>query len=317
MSDNLKLSELSIPYLVAMPILNTKLITDYKNWLKEGLPGLSTATHGLYFRIARNLLNYLESHGLSYLNDINIEILTQFIHVRQGHPPYSFASVKVREAALELFFSWVYYKGLARENAMVSYRRSKIVPKQFPLSEATLKVRDLTVLSASEQKTLLCHPTPPNFLNIRDRFIVTFLLASGLTGEELLNLSNKDVDVEKSYVEVWGINKEKRRVNFNTEICRKDYEAWLEIHPLATQEIFPLFINTRLAPLNARALHRAISQYLVTAGITKRGSFGARLLRQTAIANALKKGLNLEKVRQHFGIETYEHIKGYTTRLQL
>ncbi len=290
-----------------MRILNKSTIISYQNWHKNHSQ-YATSTSSLYFRITLNFLHYLESRNISYLNSVNADKIKEFICFRKGRPPYSPASVKVRESALHLFFSWAVSKKLARENPVVLHKRLKIISKKIPLINTSVKMRNLISLNANEQKILLNHSVDDNFFAVRNRCIVTFLLASGLFTEELIKLSIKNVHLRESYIEIKG-NKRTRKVYFDAKLCRKDYKKWLGMHPLKGQSTSPLFVTLNCKPLSGRALYNIISEYLQSIEISKKA--GPNILRKTAIINALQEDSNLEKIQKNFGIQTYEHIKTY------
>ena len=290
------------------PYIDT--IKSYQAWqLKQ--PNYSGSTVTLYFKITVSFLNIIEKQGLGRLNDVNAEKVMEFIHFRKGHPPYSSASVKVRTAALHLFFSWALNQRLVWDNPVVLYKRSRITSKEIPLKSVQPKTRDLVFLNAKEQKTILRYPVSKNFLAIRNRSIVTLLLASGLFIEEFISLSNKDLCLKQGSIEIKGLNRKERKVDLNLALCEVDYKNWLKIHPLKVRNNFSLFITRKLKPLSTRALYNIVSQYLHSVGLQKK--WGANILRQTAIINAVKAGDPIEKIQKNFGIQSYEHAKTYTS----
>lgn len=214
---------------------------------------------------------------------------------------------------------------------MVSYRRGKITAKRLDVTAAdtdppfvstalpsanlnALAHLRLIGLTSHEQKRLRSHPvTAEDMWAIRNRCVVTLLLASGLGIEELMGLTNQDVQLSAGYLEVRSEHPKARRVYVDVDLCRQDYESWLALHPLNTQPAFFVFITRRLTPLSVRLVYHIVSQYLTAAGIRKKNRLGANLLRQTAILNAVHKGATLEELRDNFGIQTYEHLKAYTT----
>ena len=285
-------------------------LKTYQAWqLKQ--PNYSASTFAIYFKITFNFLNRMGNQGLGRLNDVNAEKVMEFIHFRKGHPPYSPASVKVRTAALHLFFSWALSQRLVRDNPVVLYKRSRITSKEIPLKSALPKTRDLIFLNNKEQKMVLHHPISKDFLDIRNRSIITLLLASGLFIEELISLSNKELCLKQGSIEIKGLNRKERKVYLNVALCEVDYKNWLKIHPLKACDNFPLFITRKLKPLSIRALYNIVSQYLHSVGIQKK--WGANILRQTAIINAIRAGDSIEKIQKNFGIQSYEHAKTYTS----
>jgi site-specific recombinase XerD len=269
-----------------MPLLEPHLLITYQQWLNTTPDNQAASTAHLYYRIAINFLNYFASTHARYLNDINAETITLFLHVRKGHRPYSSASVRVREAALERFFLWSYSNGFIRENPMVSYRRGKITPKRLdvaaadtdsPFVSTALPSANLNAptrllgLTSHEQKRLRSHAVAAEDMwAIRNRCVVTLLLASGLGIEELVGLTNQDVQLPAGYLEVRNAHQKARRVYVDVDLCRQDYENWLALHPLNTQPAFCVFITRRLTPLSVRLVYHIVSQYLTAAGIRKK-----------------------------------------------
>ena len=284
------------------------ILSSYHAWQKRQVHR-SGSTFTLYLGITQNFLRYLENQDKGYLNDVDAYMVREFVCFRKGHPPYSPASVKVREAALHLFFSWAYSQKLVRDNPVVGHKRSKIMSKEIPFKKKQEKIRELPFLTLSEQEKIQNYPVSDDFLEIRNHCLVLLFLASGLGIPAMLALENTAVHIKKGIIEKKDRGTKKRKVIVDAALFEKSYKNWLNMHPLKKQPSFPLCVTVRGKTLSRRALYNSISGHLEKIGIKKKS--GAHLLRQTAIINALRKDKNLEKIQENFGIKTYGHAKTY------
>ena len=294
-----------------------KIINHYEQWLANQFH-LTEVTIANYGRWSRYFLNYLSAFNLPRLNDVDNDIVHQFIHFRKDKrtgviKPYAQASIKSRLTALDLFFTWAYSEGHCRENPILRYKKSQL--KNKPLIKREKVEAPIVVLTAKEQKKLKQLKTEGDYTQIRDKCIVLTILASALFAEELITLPIKDFHLNKGYLTLSRDHKPKRKVPLDLLLCEDACYAWLKIRKdlLGKAKQPLLFFNQSLQPLSKRMLYKIASEILAGAHIEKTHC-GPDMLRQSAICNLLEKN-TLEEVEKITGIKNLEHYRQATKNI--
>ena len=289
----------------------------FKTWLLKQ-EGFSAGTKNSYLRTVLNFLSYLEAFKIKRLNDVGQSKLNNFVYLKSDKTGYSLASIKVRVAAIDLFFTWAYERKLCRENPLIAHKKTKIKLKTLSArTERSIQVWSCAFLSEQEQKILLNTPIPrDDFLAIRNHCIITLILGSLITANETIQLNLTDVDLS---IGILKIEKEGilREVPFDLTICRKPLIAWLNLRKtFLTNDNSRLFVNRNNKSLTTRSIHNIVSTTLESQVITKDSS-GPELLRQTGIFNKFKQGLALEQIQKLTGITTLPWLEKNTVSILL
>lgn len=287
----------------------SKIYHLYQIWLTEKTT-FAEKTIASYLRIAKNFLFYLESLNLLRLNDVDDSLIMQFSHFTFDKRPYAPAFINVRLAALNCFFTWAYEERYCRENPLLSYKKSKIVPKS--IKKLVIESTSSTIiLNSTEQALLFNYEVDPNFIEIRNKCIAVLILASGLFIDEVITLPLDALSLRQGCINVFDEKNHERKVPINLDICRSACQVWLKARKsiLASIEFPSLFFTRQIKPLTRRMLYKIVSEYMLKANIQKSHN-GPEVLRQTAICNLLKK-YTLEEVKNYTGIKTLSQLEKY------
>ena len=292
------------------------LYKQFKKWLDT--QSYSANTKAPYLRIVKSLLNYLNSFGIGYLKNINHELLYNFI-ISRGDKKYAKAYIQLRESALDLFFAWAKKYKHCPSNPITDFRKIKLHLKPFPKKGAKLDRTTVTILTTDEQELLL--DTIANrtgdfeeYIILRNKCMITLILATAIYAEELINLSIHDIDLTTGIIGINSRQNKKRSIWLDLK-TRAYLKEWLFARNEALSNSANineplLFLSNNLNPLNKRDLHRIIANAMQLSGITKE-KLGPEVLRQTAIYEMFQSGKTLEEVQEITGIATFVNLKKY------
>ncbi len=294
----------------------SKVYNQYQKWLTENTV-FAVHTTEAYLRIIKNFILYLEGSNLMRLNDVDKDIVVRFSHFNSSKKRYAPASINLRLAALNCFFSWTYEKEYSRENPLINYKRSKIVPKPLSTTEKGKNNSTSVILLPFEQEQLIKHGIDDSFVAVRNKCIVLTILASALFIEEVIDLTPEFLDLKRGYIDIAGEDKRERRISIDLAICQEACQAWLAIRKKALADIkLPyLFFTEQLQPLTRRRLYKIVSDYVLEAGIQSKRS-GPEVLRLTAICNMLEK-YSIQDVQLYSGLKTLNQLGKYQQLITL
>jgi site-specific recombinase XerD len=283
----------------------------FQQWLVVTHP-FAEPTLESYTSIIKNFLAYALAFHRCSLNDLDQDFLHAFIFMKSDGTPYAPASVKVRIAALGLFFGWAFNSHYARQDLIVMYKKARIRSKPLTGKPGKLTTA-LTIFSVAEQQALLSLKTDDSFTAIRTRCLITLILATALFIEEVVNLQESALQLDKGYVEISDNNKRARRIDLANTFCKEASDAWLKIRAQtigAKGKTSLAFFTPDLMPLNRHILYRNITEYLRQAGIEK-DKCSPEILRQTAICNMFCNGKTVAEVQLLTGIKTLAQLELY------
>lgn len=251
----------------------------------------SPKTIKAYDHVIKNLLSFLEKKRIQKLNDIDLEILKQFILFKANKQPYQLASINQRIAATELFFTWAHENGYCRDNILLMFKKQRIrVRKIIDRMQPVEKIKANTLTVAEQEKLLIyLSQQQHNFSQIRDACMIALILTSAIYAEELINLDWHDLRIREKTLQILIKGKRERKISVNNPTLEPFLSLWLTIRSKTTtsKNCNLLFFTSHFKPITKALLYQQISSYLQKAGIQK-SQLGPDILRQTAIFNMLK-----------------------------
>ena len=291
-----------------MPITHntlTTISTQFKKWLLTRLPAQNSQQK--YIWIINNFLSFLEKLDIFNLKDVSKDLLLKFV-ISKRSQQYKPSYIRLRFAALNLFFLWAQDKKYCYENLVVSYRKTVLDTRNRGGKKITLIQDSISVLSPCEQQIILNTNVHNEFVSIRNKCIISLILATGLFAEELLRLPLANFHLKQGIIKIDNVDVRSRNVKIDLLLCKKSCNDWLRARKNANSSL--LFCTEQGTPISMRLLYNIVSQYLITAGIHKKHN-GPDLLRQTAITNMLTAGKSLEEIQENTGIKTLVYLDKY------
>ena len=286
-------------------------------WLAEHTPGLSPATVDRYENIVScHLIPALGSVVLKELNVLHIERFLREKRSRKYSDETVHGMYRVLRTALEAAVRWQFLSQNVAHLANAPKVRRREVPTISPEDQSLLVAR-----LRAELRPNSSYFQREGELSARlNLLMVTLGLCTGLRRGELCGLQVKDIDVERSAIQVMRNvvdmsshahvktpkNGRFRRVEVDRELLNDLVEHADFLTELRTQfegswnEAGWLFPNHLGGVMRPRALYNRFRSALKRAGLSERG-YGIHSLRHTHISQALMQGVPIKIVSDRVG----------------
>ena len=270
-----------------------------ERWLQSvARSGRSPNTLDAYRGDIHQYVRFLSRHGITDVRDVVQGVVEQFVHEFATEPGRTGAvradsTVARVVSAVRMFHRWVAEIGLTVESAADG------VPPPHAVRSAP------TVLEAADLATLLSSIEGDSPIDLRDRAVLSLLVATGIRTAEVVALDVADVGHDLRRVEVPGDNSRPLPIPDPRAL-----RAWLERgHPALTVtgdgdgdgggDGEPLFPNSRGQRMTRQGVWRIVSERAVDAGLPPGTS--PRMLRNTFAATERAAGTDEETVRELLG----------------
>lgn len=172
-----------------------------------------------------------------------------------------------------------------------------------------------TFVSVDAAKEIVESPDEATATGARDRAVLELLYGCGLRVSELSGLSLGDVDLADKSVRVLGKGRKERIVPLGSK-AQDAVRAYLArraelVHPKRrTQDARALFLSTRGARLNVRAVQLLVARYgALGAG---RADLHPHALRHTCATHLLDGGADLRAIQEMLGHSSLSTTQRYT-----
>ena len=147
-----------------------------------------------------------------------------------------------------------------------------------------------------------------SFNGIRDKLIIELLYATGMRKSELLNLEEKDFDLTKGEIRVFGKRRKERIIPIHNKLIDIIRQYTLKNNTLFLgDKIF--FINEDKSPISISQLDTIVKKYLSMAQVERKS---AHVLRHTFATHLLNEGADILDVKELLGHQSLEATQIYT-----
>lgn len=292
-----------------------------------------------------SFINYLEAeknaseHTInSYLIDIN-----QFCKSKWQHkqPPYRWKDVDRYDArgfivqfqklemspsttsrkisALRSFFSFLLKENIVEKNVFSGLslpRKGKYLPKVLSIRQVTRLLEAPLRCEITENIKSPFKKAWMNYLFIRDSAILELLYSTGIRINELVTLTDEQIDLLGGTVKVRGKGKKERLCplgSYAEKAIQKALDARDNIIfclKLKLNRKTPLFINRQGGGLSARSIERMMKKYLLQCGLSS--ELTPHSLRHSFATHLLDKGAELRAVQELLGHASLSTTQIYT-----
>jgi integrase/recombinase XerC len=149
------------------------------------------------------------------------------------------------------------------------------------------------------------------FAGARDRMLMELFYATGMRVSELINLKDKDIDLQNSQVKVLG-KRNKERIIPYTRIIRQMIQ---EYQSLKSKQTFPfssenLFVTKDGKPLTRIAAYNLVKKYLSAVSTLDKKS--PHVLRHTFATHMLNNGADINSIKEILGHANLSATQVYT-----
>ena len=160
----------------------------------------------------------------------------------------------------------------------------------------------------SELQKLFSAPDQTNIMGIRDFAILTMLSFTGIRLNELVNITLKDLDLERETLKVWGKGSKERLVPLN-RIVINSIKVYLERRPISDSEA--IFLNKFGTRLSGRSVENIVKKYVRLAGINK-SKISPHKLRHTFATLLHMKEVDIIEIQKLLGHASITSTQIYT-----
>lgn len=147
-----------------------------------------------------------------------------------------------------------------------------------------------------------------NFNGTRDKLIIELLYATGIRKSELLNLEEKDFDLTKGEIRVFGKRRKERIIPIHCKLIDIIRQYTLKKNTLFLGDMI-FFINEDKSPISIFQLDTIIKKYLSMAQVERKS---AHVLRHTFATHLLNEGADILEVKELLGHKSLEATQIYT-----
>ncbi len=260
-----------------------------ERWLRAvARSGRSPNTLDAYRGDIHQYVRFLSRHGITDIRDVVQGVVEEFVHEFATEPG---RTGKVRAdstvarvvSAVRMFHRWVAEIGLTVESA------AEGVPPPQAVRAAP------TVLEATDLADLLASIEGDAAIDLRDRAVLSLLVATGIRTAEVVALDVEHVGEDQRRLDVPGDSPRPLPIPDPRAL-----RAWLERgRPLVAGEDDALFPNSRGQRMTRQGVWRIVSERAVAAGLPAGTS--PRTLRNTFAATERAAGTDEQTVLELLG----------------
>ena len=222
-------------------------------------------------------------------------------------------------SALRSFFSFLMEEQVVDKNPFVglnSPKKNKPLPKVLSIQqiskllEAPLKMKSNKNIKSKSNEVWV------KYMALRDAAILELLYSTGMRINELVKLTEDNIDLISGTVIVSGKGKKERlcplgkyaEKAIQCSIVSRDNILFL-INKKVTRKS-PLFVNKQGEALSARSIERMMKKYLIECGLNS--ELTPHSLRHSFATHLLDKGAELRAVQELLGHESLSTTQIYT-----
>jgi len=275
--------------------MNNELLRKYLDFLTVE-KGLSKNTLESYNRDLRKYVLFMGKKGP---REISVGDLREFL-ARLSHEGLAAPSIARCIAAVRGFHKYLLIDGLADDDPTATIEN----PGGWKRLPKTLNSEDVV--------SLLNQPDPNAQLGLRDRAMLELLYATGLRVSELVNLTLRDVNLERGFLIVVGKGSKERVVPLG-EIAAMHVQAYLDRgRPILMKGHVSdaLFVTSRKRAMTRQMFWERIRSYVRKAGINQNVS--PHTLRHSFATHLLDNGADLRAVQAMLGHADISTTQIYT-----
>ena len=262
------------------------MIEAFENYLRIE-KNMSRHTLLSYIFDLNQCKNFLELELDVNFSKANIKELRYWV-VYLSKQNYSPRSINRKIAALKSFYKFALQTELVNSNpaiAIKSLKTDKKLPEFYAAKELDELFNKGEVFESS-------------FFGRRDRLMLVLLFSTGIRQSELINISLKDININRKQIKVLGKRSKERFVFLTDELADLLIDYMLELRSLNLEEKGLLFLTNKHNKMYPKFVYRKVNYYLsfISKGRQKsphtlRHSFATELMNNEVEINSIKEVL--------------------------
>ncbi len=278
---------------------------------KQQLTAQNYATQSVQYKYAALIwfIDWCHERGIDRIEQITRPILQRYQRhlyhdISRSGKPLSIAGQRNRLSAIRTWF-----KFLMRENLLLTNPASEL---ELPKAEKRLPKHTLT---PEEAEHVLSQPDIDSDTGLRDRAILEILYSTGIRRQELINLTQQDINSGAGILAVRQGKGNKDRfvpIGDRALIWLNKYREDIRPHYALPRSPDNLFLDDTGKALDPHKISRAVKKYVTQSHIDKVGS--CHLFRHTMATLMLENGADIRFIQHMLGhsqlstTEIYTHV---------
>ena len=243
-----------------------------------------------------------QEYGLQDLGSVKHQVVRSWIvHLMTEQMHASTVSRKI--SALRSFYRWAVKKKKISNNPMLKIAAPK-KPKRLPVSIPGNNLSRLFELS------LVDVTGEPDFIRVRDSFIIELFYGTGMRRAELINLRLTDFNVHRKEVRVTGKGNKIRSIPLTDRIL-KNYQSYLMCRETKIVDNTDyVFLTEKGKHVYEKLIYNVVKNVL--GNITTQGKKSPHVLRHTFATHLLDEGAELNSIKELLGHASLAATQVYT-----
>lgn len=224
--------------------------------------------------------------------------------------PLKETSIKRKHFTIKAFCRYLESQGIVSSSMVPAlsgksaFKLSKRIPKTLSTTEIT------SLLQSVERETAGMLSPYRNAISIRNCAIIELLFATGIRIGELVNITQKDLNLADNTLLIYGKGRKERLLYIaSTEVIDK-IKRWLRLRDRLQPKTDALFINKYGNPLSIYTIEDIFYKFRDIAKINSKAT--PHYLRHTFATHLLNNGADLRSVQEILGHSSVSTTEIYT-----
>lgn len=270
-----------------------KLLNEYSEFLVNSEGRSYEKTVSKYIKFIKESFKYLNIKTVEDINDLNyIEIRENYLNVKRDIEGLSSQSLNLRLVANKSFGNYLKGRRLIDYNAYEDVKRYKI--KQ---TDKSIDPRDI---QAMIEETRLDFEENKNFLTMRNYFILSLAIGTGLRSDEMRSIKINDINFTTGVFTTTGKYSKSREIKLNKELLSLYHDYLYYRNQINTEEDYLLVSKNGKHMYSANFLD-VFRKYGKKIGLEK---VHPHLFRHAFATILIEAGYPIEKVAKILGHST-------------
>lgn len=261
-------------------------IIGFENYMTDK-KSASDNTVSSYKSDISHFIRFIQESGIDDVRLINKTNVMAYIYDLQKKDR-SRATISRNAAALRVYFGYLNYEGIIKDNPAEDIETPKVVKKMPP------------VLSLKEVEKLLAQPDTEDSKGIRDKAMLEVLYATGMRVTELITLKTSDVNIDMEFL-ICRSDKKSRLIPLGSKAidALKAYMNDVRKDMIKNEDETMLFVNCFGNPMTRQGFWKIIKEYANKAEI--KTTITPHVLRHSFAFHLIENGADLESVQEMMG----------------
>lgn len=270
-----------------------KLLNEYSEFLVNSEGRSYEKTVSKYIKFIKESFKYLNIKTVEDINDLNyIEIRENYLNVKRDIEGLSSQSLNLRLVANKSFGNYLKGRKIISYNAYEDVKRYKIKQK-----EKCIDPRDI---QAMIEETRLDFEENKNFLTMRNYFILSLAIGTGLRSDEMRSIKMNDINFTTGVFTTTGKYSKSREIKLNKELLSLYHDYLYYRNQIETDDNH-LLVSKNGKHMYSANLNEVFSKYGRRIGID---NMHTHLFRHAFATILIEAGYPIEKVAKILGHST-------------